>query len=143
MPRRPFCISILNYISIFRFFFKYSLFIHLDIILNRSNNSVFLLQNLLKSASVWSRPGPMNLSETWNASSPGFFPNILNLIFQSISMDVDYKLLLQLFLIGFCLFCSNIGKKISIEISFDLKLLLRWSAQFSFTSRKSSANPRL
>ena len=34
-------------------------------------------------------------------------------------------------------------KKISIEISFNIRLFLRYSAQFSYTSRRSSANPHL
>ena len=42
-------------------------------------------------------------------------------------MRVDHKLLLRLFLIDFCLFYSQFGK--SIEISFNLRLLLRLSAQ--------------
>ena len=42
------------------------------------------------------------------ASSPGFFFKTLNSIFQSINMDLDHKLFLQL--IGFCLFCIKIGK---------------------------------
>ena len=77
------------------------------------------------------------------ASSPGSFVKILNSMFQSINMGVDHELLLQLFLIGFCFFFLENWKKISIEISFDLRLLLRLSAQFSYTSRQSSANPPL
>ena len=49
-------------------------------------------------------------------------------------LDVSHKMLLQLFLISFCLFCSKIGKKVSIEISFNLMLLLKSSARFSYTS---------
>ena len=51
---------------------------HGVIILNRSNNSVFLY---------------------------------LNSAFESINMGLDHKLFLQLFVIGFCLFCSRIGKR--------------------------------
>ena len=103
---------------------------HGDII-NRSNNSVSTLENLLKSASLWSQLHLENWNETRNTSSPGFFLKILILIFQSINMDVGHKLLLQLFLIGSCLFCSKIGKKICIEILCNLRLLLRLSAKFS------------
>ena len=71
-----------------------------------------MLENLLKLASLWSHPRLGNLNETRNASSPGFFLKILNSIFQSIIMSVDHKLLLQLFLIGFWLFCSKIGKRL-------------------------------
>ena len=39
-------------------------------------------------------------------------------------MSVEHKLLLQLFLIGLCLVCSKTGKKISMEVSFNLTLLL-------------------
>ena len=70
-----------------------------------------MLENLLKSASLWSRPRLGNLNETRNASLPGFFLKILNSTFQSINMSVDHKLLLQLFLTGFWLFCSKIGKR--------------------------------
>ena len=43
--------------------------------------------------------------------TPGFFLKILISIFQSINMDVDHKLLLQLLLTGFYLFCSKIVKR--------------------------------
>ena len=36
--------------------------------------------------------------------------NILNSIFQTINIDVDLQLLLELFLVGFCLFFSKTGK---------------------------------
>ena len=68
------------------------------------------LENLLKSANLWSHPRLGNLDGTRNASSPGFFFKALISIFQTINMGVGHKLLLQLFLIGFCLFCSKIGK---------------------------------
>ena len=71
---------------------------------------VSILENLLRSASLWSHPRLVNLNETWNNSSPGFFLQILNSIFAIIDMGVRHKLLLQLFLIGFCLFCSKTGK---------------------------------
>ena len=87
-------------------------FHHGVIILNRSNNFVLLIfENLLKLASLWSHPGHGNLNETWNASSPGFFLKILNSVFENINMGLDHKLFLELFLIGFCLFCSRIGKR--------------------------------
>ena len=72
-----------------------------------------MLENLLKTASLWSHPCLGNLNETRNASSSGFFLKILNSIFQSIDMSVDHKLLLQLFLIGLWLFCKKNWKKIS------------------------------
>ena len=62
-----------------------------------------LCKSLISSA-------PGNLNETRNTSSPGFFLNILNSVFESINMGLDHKLFLQLFVIGFCLFCSRIGK---------------------------------
>ena len=75
-------------------------------------HGVFLyLGNLLKSISLWSHPRLGNLNETQHVSSPGFFLKILNSIFPSINMGVDHKLPLQLFLIGFCIFCSKIGKR--------------------------------
>ena len=58
-------------------------------------------------------------------------------------MGADHKLLLQLLPCGFYLFCCKIGKKISVEISFNVMLLLRLSARFSYTSRHSSAHPHL
>ena len=58
-------------------------------------------------------------------------------------MGVGHKLLPQLFLIGFCLFYRKNWKKIGIKISCNLRLLLRLSAGFSYTSRQSSANPHL
>ena len=39
-----------------------------------------------------------------------FLKNLI-LVFQSINMAVDHKLLLQLFLIDFCLFCSKSGER--------------------------------
>ena len=51
-----------------------------------------------------------NLNETRKALPPGFFLKFLNSIFRSINMGVYHRLLLQLFLTGFCLFCSKIGK---------------------------------
>ena len=69
------------------------------------------LENLLKSASLRFHPRLGNLNETRNASSPGLFLKILYSIFKGINMGVDHKLLLQLFLIGFCLFYSKIGKR--------------------------------
>ena len=50
-------------------------------------------------------------------------------------MGIEHKLLLQLFLIGFCSFCSKIEKKLSIEISFNLNLLSRLSARYSYPCR--------
>ena len=76
---------------------------HADIILSRSNNSV---ATLLKSESLRSNRRLGNLNETQITSPPGFFLKILNSEFQTIYMAVDPKLLLQPFLIGFCLFCS-------------------------------------
>ena len=58
-------------------------------------------------------------------------------------MGVGHKLLLQLFIIGSCLFYGKIGKKISIEISCNLRSLLSLSARFSYTSRQSLVNPRI
>ena len=77
-------------------------------ILNRSHNSVFLFLN---SANLWSHPRLGNLNETRNALSPSFFLKIPNSVFQSINMGVHHKLLLQLFLIDFFLFCCKIEKR--------------------------------
>ena len=41
---------------------------------------------------------------------PGLFLRILNPVFESINMGLDHKLFLELFVIGFYLFCSRIGK---------------------------------
>ena len=110
-----------------------------DIILNRSNNSVFLRLN---SASLSSHLRLKSLNETRGASSSGLLLKILKSIFKSINLGVDNKLRLQLFLSSFWLFCNKIGKKISRKISFNLRLLLGLSARFSYTSRQSSANSR-
>ena len=72
--------------------------------LNRSNNPCLYTWKPIETGESFK-----NLNETRNASSPGFFLKILNSIFQSINMDVNYKLLLQLFRIGFCLFWSKAG----------------------------------
>ena len=88
---------------------------HGVIILNRSNNPVFLelkiIKDLLKSASLWSHPRLRNLNETRNASSPGFFLKNLTSVFESINMGLDHKSFLQIFVIGFCFFCSRIEKR--------------------------------
>ena len=79
-----------------------------------SCNTIFcvsIFENLLKSASLWSHLDFGNLDETQNASSSGFFFKILHFVFESINMGLDNKLFLQLFVIGFCLFCSRIGKR--------------------------------
>ena len=69
-----------------------------------------MLENLLKSAKLWSHPCLGNLNETRNDSSQGFLLKILKSIFQSINKGLDHKLLLNIFLIGCCLFCSESGK---------------------------------
>ena len=66
---------------------------------------------LLISSSFWSHLRLGNLNETRNPLSPDFFLKILNSIFQSFNVGVGHKSLLQLFLIGFCLFRSKIGKR--------------------------------
>ena len=76
---------------------------HGVIILDRSNNSVFLYWKI-----CWNR---QVLNKTWKASSPGFFLKIFNSFFESINIGLDHKLFFQLFVIGFCLFCSRIGKR--------------------------------
>ena len=68
--------------------------------------SIEIGKSLISSA----HPSLGNLNETRNVSSPGIFVEILNSILQSNNMGVDHKFLLQLFLIGFCLFCSKAGK---------------------------------
>ena len=80
-------------------------------ILSRVVLRVHIFENLLKSASLLSHPRLGNLNETRNALSPGFFLKILNSLFESINMGLDHKLFLQLLVIGFCLFCSRIGKR--------------------------------
>ena len=69
---------------------------HGVIILNRSNNSVFLYLKIY-----------------WNPKRlvTRLLPQILNSVFESIKMSLDHKLFLQLFVTGFCLFCSKIGKR--------------------------------
>ena len=97
-----------------------------------------MCKNLLKSLSLWSHSSFGNLNKVGNASSPGFFSQMLDSKFKSI-YAVSHKFVLKLFLIDFPLFCKkNYSKKISIEILFNLRLLLRWSTQFSCTYRKSS-----
>ena len=51
---------------------------------------VFIFENLLKSASLWSHPRLGNLNETQIFSSPGFFLKILNSVFESINMGLDF-----------------------------------------------------
>ena len=89
-------------INLLDYFEKFNTY-HGDIILNRSNYSVFLCAKI-----YWSLG---NLNQTRNVLSPGFFLQMLDSIFRSIYLGVSYKLLLQLFLICFCLFCSKIGKR--------------------------------
>ena len=85
---------------------------HWVIILNTSNNSVFLylkiywnrqVFDLIRASGIRMKPETL--------LSPGFFLKILNFVFESINMGLDHKLFLQLFVIGFCLFCSRIGKR--------------------------------
>ena len=82
------------------------IFEHGDILLNSSNNSVFLhlkiywnrqAFDLIRAARIWINPERFITS---------LFLKILNSIFQSINMSVDHKLLVQLFL-----FCSKFGEK--------------------------------
>ena len=47
-----------------------------------------MLENMLKSASLWSHPRLGKLNETLNASSPGFFLKILNTVFEIISISI-------------------------------------------------------
>ena len=70
-----------------------------------------MLESVLKSAGLSYHPRLENLIETRSALLPGYFLKILNSLFQSIITGMDRKLLLQLFLIGFCLLCSKIGKR--------------------------------
>ena len=78
-------------------------FSHGVIILKRSNNSKFLYLKIYWNRQVFDLICASGIS-------PGFFPQILNSVFESINMGVEHKLFLQLFLIGFCLFCSRIRK---------------------------------
>ena len=70
-----------------------------------------MCENLLKLASLRSHLHQGNLNETRNDSLPVFFLKFLNSIFQSVNMGVEQMLLLQLFLIGFSLSGSKIGKR--------------------------------
>ena len=56
-------------------------------------------------------------------------------------MGVDHKLFLQLFLIGFCLFCSKTGKKKIIEFSFNLSFLLSKSSLTAGMFLRVLSNP--
>ena len=69
-----------------------------------------MCENLLKLASLRSHLLQRNLNETQNDSLPVFL-KFLNSIFQSVNMGVEQMLLLQLFLIGFSLSGSKIGKR--------------------------------
>ena len=64
-----------------------------------------MLENLLKMAILWSHALLGNLNDIRNASE------ILDEVFQNVNVGADHKLFLQLFLIGFCLFCSKMGKR--------------------------------
>ena len=70
-----------------------------------------MFENLLKLKSPWFYLHPRNMNETLNVSSPSFFIETLNSIFQHINMGVDYDLRPQQLLIGFCLFSCEIGRK--------------------------------
>ena len=76
-----------------------------------------------------------------NALSPVFFLQMLDLIFQSFYQDVRFELLVQLFLIGFYLFCSKTGKKISIRfylVEVIVQMISAIFIQFQTTLSKSS-----
>ena len=57
---------------------------HGDVILNRSNNSVFLLQKSVEIGKPLSHLLLGNLNKARNASSTGFFLQMLDSIFRSI-----------------------------------------------------------
>ena len=89
----------------------YYIFEYGDIILNRSNNSMFLrlkiywnrqVFDLIRATRIWINPKRFVTS---------LFLKILNSIFQTINVSVHHKLLVQLFLTGFYLFCSKIGDR--------------------------------
>ena len=89
----------------------YSMSAHGVIILNRSNNFVFLYLKIYWNRQVFDFNCASGISMKPESSSPGFFLKILNSVFESINMGLDHKLFLQLFVIGFCLFYSRIGKR--------------------------------
>ena len=93
------------------FIYIWAMYYHGVIILNRSNYCVSIFEYILRLASLWSHPRLGNLNETQNASSPGFCLKIFNSVFESINMGLYHKLFLQLFVIGFSLFCSETGKR--------------------------------
>ena len=75
-----------------------------------------MFENLLKLKSPWFYLHPRNMNETLNVSSPSFFIETLNSIFQHINMGVDYNLRPQQLLIGFCLFSVKLEENESGKI---------------------------
>ena len=89
----------------------YYIFEHGDIILNRSNNSMFLRFKIYWNRQVFDL---IRATRIWiNAKRfvTSLLLKILNSIFQSINASVHHKLLVQLFLTGFYPFCSKIGDR--------------------------------
>ena len=86
--------------------------------------------NLLKSANLWSHSCLGNLNEARNALSPCIFIKLLNSIFQSIIIHVGHTFFLHSYLVS--VYFAVKLKKISIEISFNLRLLLRDESHINF-----------
>ena len=84
---------------------------HEDIILNRSNNSVFLLQNSIKIGIPLTSFPPWEFEWSSKLLVIGFFLKMLDVMFRSLYLGASRKLLLQLFLIGFCFSWSKTGKE--------------------------------
>ena len=114
-------------------------------ILNRRYKlCVSIVKTLLKSGSLWSHPRLGNLNETRNASSPGFFLKILNSVFKSINMGLDHKFLLQLFVIGFCLFFRRMGfSAIFSKSSLTAGMFLRALSNPFFKSKIPLGYPKI
>ena len=84
---------------------------HGNITVNTSNNSMFLFQKAIEIDKSLISTTPRNLNEARNASPPSFCIKMLDSIFRRIYQGVNHNLLLQLFLIGFCLFAVNLEKQ--------------------------------
>ena len=83
---------------------------HEDIIINVSNNSVFLLRKSIEIHKSLISSAPREFEWSPKRFVPVFFLRMLDSIFRNIYYGVSRELLLQLFLIGSCLFWSKIGK---------------------------------
>ena len=105
------CVQDFRSVNQYSWFWKsFNMVDHGNITVNTSNNSMFLFQKAIEIDKSLISTTPRNLNEARNASPPSFCIKMLDSIFRRIYQGVNHNLLLQLFLIGFCLFAVNLEK---------------------------------